>query len=130
MSRKQKKICPTLNYIEHFLILASTITRCISVSDFASLIGIPVGITGSAIGLEICAITAGIQKFKSISKKKRKKHRKRVFLEKSRLNKKEILSSKALIDSVISHDQFVLINNALKLSRNERRNQKFKDLRI
>ena len=130
MSRKQKKICPTLNYIEHFLILASTITRCISVSDFASLIGIPVGITGSAIGLEICAITAGIQKFKSISKKKKKKHRKRVFLEKSRLNKKEILSSKALIDSVISHDQFVLINNALKLSRNERRNQKFKDLRI
>ena len=94
------------------------------------MIGIPVGITGSAIGLEICAITAGIQKFKSISKKKKKKHRKRVFLEKSRLNKKEILSSKALIDSVISHDQFVLINNALKLSRNERRNQKFKDLRI
>ena len=130
MSRKQKKICPTLNYIEHFLILASTITRCISVSDFASLIGIPVGFTGSAIKLKICAITAGIQKYKSISKKKKNKHGKRVFLEKSKLNKKEILSSKALIDSVISHDQFVLINNALKLSRNERRNQKFKDLRI
>ena len=26
MSRKHKKVCTTLNYIEHFLILASTIT--------------------------------------------------------------------------------------------------------
>ena len=32
MSRKHKKVCTTLNYIEHFLILASTITGCISIS--------------------------------------------------------------------------------------------------
>ena len=41
MSRKHKKVCTTLNYIEHFLILASTITGCISISGFASLLGIP-----------------------------------------------------------------------------------------
>ena len=29
MSRKHEKVCKTLNYIEHFLILASAITRCI-----------------------------------------------------------------------------------------------------
>ena len=29
MSRKHKKICKTLNYIEHFLVLASAITGCI-----------------------------------------------------------------------------------------------------
>ena len=51
MSRKHKKVCATLNYIEDFLILASTITGCISTFDFASLIGIPIGITSSAIGL-------------------------------------------------------------------------------
>ena len=44
MSRKHKTICTTLNYIEHFLILASTITGCISISAFASLVGIPIGI--------------------------------------------------------------------------------------
>ena len=60
------------NYIEHFLILASTITGCISISAFASLIGIPIGITSSAIGLKICAITAGIKKYKSLIKKKKK----------------------------------------------------------
>ena len=62
MSRKHKKICATLNYIEHFLILTSTITACISISAFASLTGIPIGITSSAIGLKICAITAGIKR--------------------------------------------------------------------
>ena len=34
MNKKQKKICTTLNYIEDFLILASTITGCISISAF------------------------------------------------------------------------------------------------
>ena len=69
MSQNLKKICTTLNYIEHFLILASTITGCVSISAFASLVGIPIGITSSAIGLKICAITAEIKKYKSIIKK-------------------------------------------------------------
>ena len=51
----------------------STITGCVSISAFSSLAGIPVGITSSAIGLKICAITAGIKRYKSIIKKKRKK---------------------------------------------------------
>ena len=50
MSRKHKKVCTTLNYIEHFLILASTITECVSISAFASLLGIVIGNTSSAIG--------------------------------------------------------------------------------
>ena len=29
MSKKHKKVCTTLNYVEHVLILASTITGCI-----------------------------------------------------------------------------------------------------
>ena len=36
------------------------------------------------------------------------------MLAKSKLNTIEVLISKALIDSVISHDEFVLINNILK----------------
>ena len=45
MSKKHEKVCTTLNYIEHFLILASIITRYISISAFASLLRIPMGIT-------------------------------------------------------------------------------------
>ena len=58
MSRNHKKVCTTLNYIENLLILDSAITGCISVSVFASLLGIPIGITTSTIGLNICAIAA------------------------------------------------------------------------
>ena len=36
------------------------------------------------------------------------------MLAKSKLNGMEVLISKALIDSVISHDEFVLIDNVLK----------------
>ena len=37
-----------------------------------------------------------------------------VLLSKSKANSMEVLLSKALIDSVISHEEFVLINNMLK----------------
>ena len=83
MSKKHKKVCTTLNYIKHFLILGSTITGCVSISVFAFLVGIPIGIASSAIGLKICAITAAIKKYKSIIKKKKKKHDKTVLLPKS-----------------------------------------------
>ena len=59
MRKKHKKVCRVLNYIDHSLIVTSTITECFSISTFASLVGIPIGITSSAIGLNICIITAG-----------------------------------------------------------------------
>ena len=86
MSKKHIKVCTTLNYIEHFLILGSTITGCISISAFASLVGIPIGLISSAVGLKIFSMTAGIKKYKSIVKKKKKKHHKIVLLAKSKLN--------------------------------------------
>ena len=108
VNKKHKTICTTLDYMEYFLFLASTI-GCISISAFASLLGIPIEITSSAIGLKTCAIAAEI---KSIIKKK--KHDKIVLLAKSKLNCTEFLISKALINSNISHDEFLLINNVLK----------------
>ena len=68
MSKKHKKVCTTLNYIEDIIILASIITRCISISAFTSLISVPIGITSSAFGLKIGAMTTGSKKYKSIIK--------------------------------------------------------------
>ena len=62
MSKKHKKVCTSLNYIEHFLCLGSTVTEYVSIAAFTSLVGIPIGITSFAIGLKICAITAAIKK--------------------------------------------------------------------
>ena len=61
-SKKYKKICRVLNYIDHSLIVISTITGCVSISAFVSLVGIPIGFESSTIGLKICVITAGIKK--------------------------------------------------------------------
>ena len=47
-------------------------TCCVSIFAFASLVCVPVGITSSAVGLKICAINAGIKKYKSIIKKRRR----------------------------------------------------------
>ena len=74
MSKNHKKVCTTLIHIEQFLILAFVVNRCISIFDFASLLGIPIRITSPIIGLKTCAITAGIKKYKSIIKKKTKNH--------------------------------------------------------
>ena len=105
--KKHKKVCITLNYAEHFLILFSTITGCISISVFASLLGSSIGIKSSAIGFKICAITTGIRNYKLIINKKKKKHNKIVLLAKFKLNSIEVLISNALIDSVISHHEFI-----------------------
>ena len=53
MSKKHKNVCRVLNYIDHLLIAICTITGCVSISVFASVVGIPIGITSSAIGLKV-----------------------------------------------------------------------------
>ena len=79
------------------------------------MIGIPIGFTSSAIGLKICAITAGIKKFKSIIKEKKETHDKIVLLAKCKLNTLEVFISMALINSVVSYEIYIfLINNVLK----------------
>ena len=47
-------------------------------------------------------------------KKKKKKHDKIVLLETYVLDSIEVLVFKVLIDSTISHDKFILINNLVK----------------
>ena len=82
-----------LNYVENLLILASTVTGCVSISAFASLATIPVGITSSAVEIKICVITARIKMYNSIIKKKKKKHDKIVLLGKDKLITIEVLIS-------------------------------------
>ena len=72
MSRKHKMVCATLNYIDHFLILVSTVTWCISISIFVSLLGSPIGIKSSVIGLKGYAIATRIKKYWWITKKRKK----------------------------------------------------------
>ena len=78
------------------------------------LVCVSVNITSSAVGTETCAITAGKKKYKSIVKKKKKKHDKIEFIRKNKLNIIEVLIHKVLIDSYISHKKYVSVNNVLR----------------
>ena len=71
------------------------------------------------------------KQYKPIIKKKKKKRDKIVLLAKSKLNSKDILISKALIDSNISHDEFELINDVVKESddmKEEIKNSNYKQV--
>ena len=78
------------------------------------MLGIPIGILSSARGLKTYAIAAGIKNHESIIKKKKIKDDQIVLLTKSKLNNIEVLISKGLLDSNLSRDEFVLINNVLE----------------
>ena len=63
MSKKHKKTCRILNYIEFFIILAFAVTGCVSISTFNYLVGIPIGIAIFVVGLIIWAKNREIKKY-------------------------------------------------------------------
>ena len=103
MNEKYKKTCKYLNYVENLLNLVSANTGCVSISAYASLVDINVAVTSYSVEINFCAIIARIKKYKPIIKKKKKKQDKIVLLAKYKLNTNEVLISKTLINSYISH---------------------------
>ena len=70
------------SYFEKFLIFVSTVSGSVSVSPFASLVGVPFGTANFVVEITRCVITAGIKKYESVTKKKKKKLDKIVLLAK------------------------------------------------
>ena len=96
MSKKHKKDWMTLNYIVYLLILLSNITGF------------------STVGLKTCVITAEIKTVKSIIRKKRQNHSKKVLLATTKLKTMEVLISRSLIDSYVSQSVFVSVGIELR----------------
>ena len=114
LSKQHKKICKILNYPDHLLIVSPAVTGCVSISAFASLFGIPVGITSSAAAIKISVTTAEIKNYKSIITKRKRNVIHDTLLVKTKLNTIKVLNSKTLTDSHIGHDELALVNNVLK----------------
>ena len=97
-----------LNYFERFLVSISAGSGFVSVSAFASLIGVPVGIESLAVGIKLLEITA--KNKKTIPQLSRKKTNKSDLIFKA--NRSFI--SKDLCDSDIIYKYFVSVNNVLR----------------
>ena len=62
ISKKHKNVYGVFNFIGNLLFLIYTVHGCISISSFASLVGMPIEITSSTIRLKICVIITGIKR--------------------------------------------------------------------
>ena len=72
---------------KHFLAyFVSTATGCVSFSAYAPLVCVLISILSSTYGIKTCVITAGINTYKLIIKKKKNKYDKIVFPGKTNLN--------------------------------------------
>ena len=67
-------MCKALKYFEHILAYVSAALDFVSIFAFASLIGVPVGIGSSAVGIKIFEITAELKSISQLSRKKKHDH--------------------------------------------------------
>ena len=100
-----------LDYIDKTIIVLSAASGGISIISFTSVIGVHAGLASASFTLVFSLATGIIKKLLKVTRKKKKKHNKIVMLAKSKLNCIETLTSQALIDLDISHEEFKTIVN-------------------
>ena len=110
-TKKLNRYITIFDYIDKILIILNATSGGVSIISFTSIFGAPVGIVSASFTL-IFSITTGIvKKLLNITRNKKKKHDKILMLAKSKLNSIETLTSQALNDMEISHEEFIIILN-------------------
>ena len=111
MSKKLSKYISFFDYFDKSLIVLSVTSGSISIASFATVIGIPIGITSASLSLAFSLCTGLVKKLLKATRNKKKKHNKIVVLARNRLNRIESKISEALINNQISHEDFITIIN-------------------
>ena len=99
------------DYFDKSLIVLSVATGSISIASFATVIGAPVGIASASFSLAFSISTGIVKKVLKTVRNMKKKHNKIVMLARSKLNSIESKIYVALINSEISHEDFMTIIN-------------------
>ena len=104
--KKLNKYLVSFDYLDKIFITLSASFGTLSIASYASVVGIPAGITGASLTL-VFTIGTGISKsLLKLTKKRKKKHNKIIILAKNKLNTINTLLSSALNDSEISHEEY------------------------
>ena len=109
-----KKLSKYISFFDHFdksLIVLSVTSDNISIASFATVIGVPVGITSATLSLAFSLYTGLVKRLLKTTRNKKNKHNKIVILARSKLNSIEIKISEALINNQISHEDLITIIN-------------------
>ena len=122
--KKLNKYIVSFNYLDKIFITLSASFGTLSIASHATVVGIPVGVTGASLTL-IFTIGTGISKLLlKVTKKRKKKHNKIIALAESKLNTIDTLLSSALNDLKISHEEFSNIITEKNIYENIKENVK------
>ena len=122
--KKLNKYLVSLDYLDKIFITLSASFGTLSIASYASVVGIPAGITGASLTL-VFTVGTGINKsLLKLTEKRKKKHNKIIILAKSKLNMIDTLLSSALNDSKVSHEEFTNIINEANIYENIKENIK------
>ena len=107
--KKLNKYTVIFDYLDKIFITLSPSFGTLSIASYASVVGIPVGITSASLTLIFTIVTGISKSLLKLTEKRKKKHNKIIALAKNKLNTIDTLLSSALNDSKISHEEFTNI---------------------
>ena len=116
MSKRLSKYIAFCDYCDDYksLIVLSATNGSISTASFPTVIGTPVGRASANLSLTFSLFTGILKKLLKTTRNKKKKHNKIIMLARSKLNSTESKVSEALINSKITHEDFMIIINEEK----------------
>ena len=117
MCKRLSKYIAFCDYFDKSLIVLSATSGSISIASFAAVMGTPVGIASASLSLTFSLFTGIVKKLLKTTRNKKKKHNKIIMLPRSKLNSTESKVSEALINSEITHEDFMIIINEEKKYR-------------
>ena len=104
--KKISKYIVAFVYADKGFITLSASFGTLSIASYATVVGMPVGIAGASLTLIFTVTTGVVKTLLNITRKKKKKHNKIIALARSKLNIIENLTSQALTDFEITHEEF------------------------
>ena len=104
--KKISKYIVALDYADKLFITLSASFGTLSIASYATVVGIPAGITRASSTLIFTLTTGVVKTLLNITRKKKNKHNKIIALARSKLNIIENLISQDLIDFEITHEEF------------------------
>ena len=100
-----------LIFFDKALTVLSAISGGVSISSLATVIDAPVGIVITGFSFAVSLTAGTTKKLLKITRNKKRKYKKTVILVRSKWNRIESTTSKALIDNKISPEEFTTIIN-------------------
>ena len=121
MSKSLSNYIASFGYFDKSSIVLSVATGSISIASFTTIIRAPAGIVSASFSLAFAVFIGIVRKLLKTTRNQKKKHDKIVRLARTKLNSIESKISDALLNSKVTHKDFMTIINELKKSRIKRK---------